>query len=117
MNGYKPGTHLLSSFSASGQKLNDLEGCRAHFDRLIPAQQLQKVGEVYHAFPNGGFTAVIALSESHISIHTWPEFGMATFDIFLSNFKRDNAERTRVIFEETIQFFEAKVKNRASISR
>lgn len=32
---------------------------------------------------NGGVTGVALLAESHISVHTWPEFGFAAFDIFM----------------------------------
>jgi S-adenosylmethionine decarboxylase len=37
-----------------------------------------------HVFtPNGGVSGVAVLSESHISVHTWPEKGFAAFDIFM----------------------------------
>ena len=37
-----------------------------------------------HKFsPNGGVSGVGVLSESHISVHTWPEKGYAAFDIFM----------------------------------
>lgn len=37
-----------------------------------------------HTFtPNGGVSGVAVLSESHISVHTWPEKGFAAFDIFM----------------------------------
>ncbi len=37
-----------------------------------------------HKFsPNGGVSGVAVLSESHISVHTWPERGFAAFDIFM----------------------------------
>ena len=35
-----------------------------------------------HAFSPHGVTAVVLLSESHMSIHTWPEHGYAAVDIF-----------------------------------
>jgi len=35
-----------------------------------------------HKFDPQGVTAVALLSESHISIHTWPEIGMAVCDVF-----------------------------------
>ena len=35
-----------------------------------------------HKFSPCGVTAVALLAESHISIHTWPEKGMAVCDIF-----------------------------------
>lgn len=37
-----------------------------------------------HEFsPNGGVSGVAVLQESHISIHTWPEFEYAALDIFV----------------------------------
>lgn len=37
-----------------------------------------------HSFGTGlGVTGVLLLAESHISIHTWPEFGYAAVDIFM----------------------------------
>ena len=35
-----------------------------------------------HKFDPQGVTCVAMLAESHISIHTWPELGMAVCDIF-----------------------------------
>ncbi|MBQ4811780.1 adenosylmethionine decarboxylase [Pseudoalteromonas luteoviolacea] len=32
---------------------------------------------------NGGVSGMIILAESHISIHTWPEFSFAAMDIFM----------------------------------
>ncbi len=40
-----------------------------------------------HEFDGGGVTGVAVLSESHISIHTWPEFEYAALDIFLCGTK------------------------------
>ena len=38
---------------------------------------------VHEFSPNGGVSGVAVLAESHISVHTWPEFGFAAFDIFM----------------------------------
>jgi S-adenosylmethionine decarboxylase len=32
---------------------------------------------------NGGLSGVLVLAESHMSIHTWPEFDFAAMDIFM----------------------------------
>lgn len=103
MIAYRPGLHLLSTFSASTDQLTGITNCQQAFDRLIQALDLHKVGEVYHAFPNGGFTAVVCLTESHVSIHTWPELGMATFDVFLSNYLHDNTAKTRQFYAGFLQ--------------
>lgn len=36
-----------------------------------------------HPFSGGGVTGVVGLSESHMSIHTWPEHGYAAIDVFM----------------------------------
>ena len=33
--------------------------------------------------PNGGVTGVVVLSESHISVHSWPEHQYMAIDIFM----------------------------------
>jgi len=40
------------------------------------------IGVLFHKFEPQGVTGVVAIAESHISIHTWPEFGYAAMDIF-----------------------------------
>jgi S-adenosylmethionine decarboxylase proenzyme len=35
-----------------------------------------------HCFPGGGLTCVLILAESHAVLHTWPESGTASLDIF-----------------------------------
>lgn len=40
------------------------------------------VEECYHKFTPIGISAVAVITTSHISIHTWPEYGYAAVDIF-----------------------------------
>lgn len=37
--------------------------------------------ESAHVFPNGAVTAILLLSASHLSLHTWPEYGLANVDL------------------------------------
>jgi S-adenosylmethionine decarboxylase len=105
---YQPGLHILAEFSVSNVlSLSASAPCKLFFDRLISGHSLEKVGEVYHDFEGAGFTAVVCLTESHLSIHTWPEFNLATFDIFLSNYQKDNSEKVRAIYSQVLDFFEA----------
>lgn len=43
---------------------------------------LQIVGESYKQFEPVGVTAILLLSESHLSIHTWPEHNFIAIDLF-----------------------------------
>lgn len=118
MASYTPGLHLLATFEAPASGLGDMVGCRRFFDQQVQALGLEKVGEAYHAFPTpGGFTAVLALTESHLSIHTWPEHGLATFDVFLSNFRRDNTPTVRALYAATLDFFGATERTLTELRR
>lgn len=41
----------------------------------------QVLGETSTVFDNGAVTAVLLLSQSHLSVHTWPEHQLANFDL------------------------------------
>jgi S-adenosylmethionine decarboxylase len=115
---YAPGLHILATFGAPAGRLRDAAGSQHFFGELVAQLGLTCVGEVYHVFEeNAGFTAVLALTESHLSIHTWPEHGLATFDVFLSNFRRDNHATVRRIYQETLAFFEANERTYTEVLR
>jgi len=117
MDKYKPGLHILCTFSCDKDKLTDDTFCKQVFDRIISELSLQKVGEVYHPFTQGGYTAVVCLTESHASIHTWPEYQLATFDVFLSNFEKDNTGKVHDFFNETVKSFSASIISKQEICR
>ncbi len=62
--------------------LNDPNRVCAAIERATEAGNLTVVGKVTKRFEPQGFTAVYLLSESHISIHTWPEIGYAAIDVY-----------------------------------
>lgn len=60
------------------------------------------LGDNWHNFGVGcGITGVVMLSESHMSIHTWPEHGYAAIDIFMCG----NCN-PRDTVESLVQYFE-----------
>lgn len=88
---YSPGTHQLLTLQVEEQSLlTDLDSFLTFAYAEIKANELHVVGVSSHAFDGGGFTAAICLMESHICIHTWPEFGQLTLDIYLCNYLQDN---------------------------
>jgi S-adenosylmethionine/arginine decarboxylase-like enzyme len=40
-----------------------------------------------------------ALAESHLAIHTWPEHGFVTVDVFVCNYTTDNTAKAQRLFE------------------
>lgn len=79
------GIHLLADFHGVDAGL--LLSCDA-IDALLRAGALAAGAAIlhghFHSFgPQQGVTGVLLLAESHISIHTWPEYGFAAADIFM----------------------------------
>ena len=114
----KEGLHILSNFTSDQASL--LITCLS-FQKFINEQinrlSLSKVGEAYHDFHGGGFTGVICLAESHLSIHTWPDRQYVTFDIYLSNFSQDNSPKAEALYKSVVKFFDATVIFENSIRR
>ena len=75
--------HLL--FKITGcpfDKLND-EALIRDYMRMAAQQSMSTLLDIMsHKFEPQGVTAVAMLAESHISIHTWPEKGIAVCDAF-----------------------------------
>jgi S-adenosylmethionine decarboxylase len=57
------------------------------------------LGVQSHKFQPQGVTAVALLAESHISIHTWPEKGMAICDVFTCGEHTNPMAGVRYVYE------------------
>ncbi len=71
----------------------DLEGCNKDIlnDRdkirevMLEAAKLagaQIVGDIFHNFNPVGTSGAVIIAESHLAVHTWPEYGAVAIDIF-----------------------------------
>lgn len=73
---------LLNLYNANRQKLDDLD----FLLKLLKSAAFETGATVLDhcskKFEPQGVTIVVMLSESHISIHTWPEKGDAVIDVF-----------------------------------
>ena len=77
------GTHLLVELrSADPKKLDDLQYIREALLYAARTSGATVLGDTFHRFSPQGVTGIVAIAESHISIHTWPEFGYAAVDVF-----------------------------------
>jgi spermidine synthase len=48
-------------------------------------------------------TGTVLLAESHLAIHTWPETGSVTIDVYVCNFSADNSGKARRLMEGVIE--------------
>ena len=58
------------------------------------------VGQTFHKFAPQGVTGVVAIAESHVCIHTWPEYGYAAVDIFTCGDNFDPHEAAQFIVDK-----------------
>lgn len=50
---------------------------------IVTGLGLKSIGSIWHKFDGeGGVTGLIALTESHLACHTYPEHGTATFNLY-----------------------------------
>ena len=75
---------LVEASGCDASRLRDAEALRAVFARAVSELGLRVVGEAHwHKFPGeGGVTGLALLTESHLACHTYPEFGVATFNLY-----------------------------------
>ena len=77
------GVHLLIELWTD-HFLSDSNRIREIIMKAINACGATMLGIDLHEFtPNGGISGVAILQESHLSIHTWPEYNYAAIDIFV----------------------------------
>ena len=90
--------HALDAWVRDPTVLTDLEQVREALYAGAAAGGASVVGEAFSRFPNGAVTGVLVLAQSHLSIHTWPEFALANVDLLSYGDVRGDAA-LRVICE------------------
>ena len=77
------GRHVLLELrSCNSTSLDDLPFLEGTLLRAAEETGATVIGKIFHQFSPQGVTGVVAIAESHLCIHTWPEFGYAAVDIF-----------------------------------
>ncbi|MCG8556509.1 MAG: adenosylmethionine decarboxylase [Proteobacteria bacterium] len=77
------GRHLLAEYTGCEAGLLDsVERVEALMRRAAEASRATVVASVFHPFSPQGVSGVVVIEESHLSIHTWPEYGYAAVDFF-----------------------------------
>lgn len=77
------GIHLLAELWKP-RYLTDIDRIRDIIIKAVEACGATMLSIDLHVFsPNGGVSGIAVLQESHISIHTWPEYEYAALDLFV----------------------------------
>jgi S-adenosylmethionine decarboxylase proenzyme len=98
------GKHVLIELhGVDSGLLDDLDKVKRILSESAVKGSVTVEGTLGHRFEPQGVSVILLLSESHISIHTWPEIGFAAVDIFTCGGKPE------AITENIISEFKPKV--------
>ncbi len=85
------GKHFIASYAGCDEKaLTDVEQLRTVMEDAAKQSGATILDSSYYVFPPDGLTMVILLSESHASIHTYPEHKSCFVDLFTCGDKCSN---------------------------
>lgn len=77
------GRHLLVELNDCNREvLNDLDLLREAMMEAAIKSGAVILGDSFHRFSPQGVSGVVVIAESHLSVHTWPEYGYAAVDVF-----------------------------------
>ena len=94
------GQHLLMDLAGSSfEVLNDKEGVEAATLAIIEKTGMTLLGIQSYKLDPQGVSVVATLAESHLSIHTWPEWGKALIDLFTCGEKFNLQDAVPIVAE------------------
>ena len=73
---------LVEFYDCDSTRLNDREMLRDAMRQAAVKAGATVIIDVFHEFNPHGISGVVVIAESHLAIHTWPEFGFAAVDLF-----------------------------------
>ena len=95
------GKHMVCDLKGikNNELLNNTEQLIYVLKKICIDYDYQILGEVIHKFDPIGCSIIFLLSESHLSIHTFPEKNHISFDIYTCRQYKDN-----IVYNEIYQY-------------
>ncbi len=77
------GKHIIMDASGCNPEiLNNLEALKQILKDAAEKANATVLNVAFHHFTPQGVSGVVVVSESHLSVHTWPEYGYAALDFY-----------------------------------
>jgi S-adenosylmethionine decarboxylase len=73
---------LLELFDCDPDAINSLDIVKTSMVEAAKRAQATIVDVIFHEFNPFGISGVVVIAESHLAIHTWPEYRYAAVDVF-----------------------------------
>jgi S-adenosylmethionine decarboxylase len=95
------GRHLLVElYECEKEVLDDLSSIREAMLKAARDCGAVVMGDSFHHFSPQGVSGVVVIAESHLSVHTWPEYAYAAVDIFTCGTAVDPQKAAVVLIEK-----------------
>ena len=108
------GRHLLLELkNCNREVLNDLDFLKNCLCETAEQIGATVVNEAFHRFSPHGVSGVVVIAESHLCIHTWPEYGYAAVDVFTCG----NSVEPRQAVDLLVEKLEAKDSSFVELER
>ena len=99
------GRHIIAElYGVDKDLISKEEQVREIMDKVVKEAGIETVGGLYKQFNPHGVTGIVLISESHISIHTWPEYELVNLDIFTCG----DSQQADKAFEAFLKYFKPK---------
>ena len=72
----------MELYDCPAEVLDDPEKVAKALTKAVRDSGATMIQPFFHQFAPQGVSGIIVISESHFSVHTWPEFGYAAADVF-----------------------------------
>lgn len=77
------GRHIIVEYyDCTPELLNDVVGIERSMEQAAEEAGATIINSTFHHFSPYGVSGVVVIQESHLAIHTWPEYGYASVDLF-----------------------------------
>ena len=105
--------YIVEASGCNPEIIGDIERVQHILVKAAEKANVKVWAVSFHRFPPNGVSGVIVISESHLSIHTWPEYRYAALDIYTCGEYSKPEEAVNYILEE----FEATSVHISEITR
>lgn len=107
------GIHIILDLQGYNQKTDNQQEIEAVLKSIVTKAGLTPLFSYYHQFQPQGFTATVILSESHINLHSWPEYNYLALDIFTCG----NIEKAFLAEKLLLEYFQPQQLKRQVLER
>lgn len=92
------GQHLiLELYGCTPRTLASVSGVQDAMLKAARAADATIIDSIFHHFKPHGVSGVVVIAESHFAIHTWPEHGYASVDLYTCGAKTRPWEAFKVV--------------------